>query len=228
MLNVENPRIKVFTNFIKDLATLSKCTDRGVAAIIINAEATQVYSIGINGGPKNGLDCLCTLGGKYSCVHAEANALAKCKTEDQHKIMLCTLSPCVTCASLIVNSGFDAVFYLDIYKDDKGLEILNKAGIRTISLKMNPYMPPSYTPPPIYQSPTIFPNGIPPVTVTSEVTVLSELDPAVKTFLDTGSINIPLVDELSYSIVKEYINKHNIKTQARVDNGNQIIKIWRI
>lgn len=268
MLNAENPRVKVFINFVRELATLSKCTDRGVAAIIINAEATQVYSIGINGGPKGGEDCLCVLGGKYSCIHAEANALAKCKTEDMHKVMICTLSPCVTCASLIANNGFDAVFYLEQYKDDKGLEILNRAGIRTISLKVNPFIPPGYTPPPVYQSPTIFPNGIPPVTVTCEVpdtldtaTILTgsslpfinqalpasamdglpvyakggvihdnpvELDPIVSQFLSNGSVNIPLADEFSFKILKDYINVHNIKTQARVDNGNQILKIWRV
>jgi deoxycytidylate deaminase len=98
-----NPRIRVFKRFVEDLATLSKCTDKHVAAIIIDKEATQVFSIGVNGGPKGGLDCLCTLGGKYTCAHAEANALAKCKMDCHGATMICTMSPCVTCATLIVN-----------------------------------------------------------------------------------------------------------------------------
>lgn len=124
-------RVAVFARFVDDLSRLSKCTDKGVAAIALNASGTQIYSIGINGGPKGGLDCLCTLGGKYSCIHAEAQCIAKCTTPDQEKVMICSLSPCVTCASLIVNSGFSAVYYLDAYKDSTGLEILRQSGIDT-------------------------------------------------------------------------------------------------
>lgn len=126
----KNPRIAVFVRFVEDLAKLSKCTDKGVAAIIIDDEASQVYSIGINGGPKHGRNCLCTLGGKYTCAHAEANALAKCTVDCHGKTMLCKLSPCVTCATLIVNAGISKVLYIDAYKDDTGLQILAEAGIR--------------------------------------------------------------------------------------------------
>ena len=122
-------RIEVFRDFVMNLATLSKCKDKGVAAIITDKDGTQVYSIGINGGPRHGLDCLCALGGKYTCVHAEANALAKCTVADPEKVFFCSLSPCVTCASLIVNSGASAVYYVDSYKDESGLEVLANAGI---------------------------------------------------------------------------------------------------
>jgi dCMP deaminase len=127
---LDQNRIAVFARFIRDLAKLSKCTDKGTAAIITNRDGSQIYSIGINGGPKHGMDCLCTLGGKYTCIHAEANALAKCTSTDMFKTAFCTLSPCVTCASLLVNSGVDYVYYLDAYKDDTGIKILQDAGIR--------------------------------------------------------------------------------------------------
>lgn len=130
-----NPRIQVFKRFVEDLATLSKCTDKHVAAIIIDKEATQVFSIGVNGGPKGGLDCLCTLGGKYTCAHAEANALAKCKQDCRGATMICTMSPCVTCATLIVNAGITQVYYINKYKDDMGLQILQQAGIRVECIK---------------------------------------------------------------------------------------------
>lgn len=112
-----------------NLAALSKCKDKGVAAIITDKDGTQVYSIGINGGPRHGVDCLCKLGGKYTCVHAEANALAKCTVADPQKVFFCSFSPCVTCAALIVNSGASAVYYVEQYKDDTGLQILQSAGI---------------------------------------------------------------------------------------------------
>ena len=135
MLVRNNPRIQVFKRFVEDLATLSKCTDKHIAAIIVDNEATQVYSIGINGGPKGGQDCLCTLGGKYTCAHAEANALAKCTADCHGKMMICMMSPCVTCATLIVNAGIASVYYINKYKDDTGLQILQQAGIRVGCIK---------------------------------------------------------------------------------------------
>jgi len=62
-------------------------------------------------------------------VHAEMNAIAKCKSDDNSKVMICTLSPCVMCATLIVNTRFDCVYYLKEWKDTAGLEILEQAGI---------------------------------------------------------------------------------------------------
>ena len=56
---------------------------------------------------------MCHMGEKYTCIHAEANALAKCISEDQDKVMICSLAPCVTCASLMANSGIRRVFYLE-------------------------------------------------------------------------------------------------------------------
>lgn len=122
-------RATAMMEFAIRLASQSKCTDCGVAAIITDKDMKQIYSIGINGGPAGGMDCLCTLGGKYTCIHAEINALIKCHTEDTHKIMFCTKSPCVTCAAAIVNSGFDVVYYFTPYKDDTGLNILRTTGI---------------------------------------------------------------------------------------------------
>lgn len=126
-------KVAVLARFVHDLAGLSKCTDKKVAAIITNSDMTQVYSIGINGGPKgpSQIECLCKLGGKYTCLHAEINALAKCTSTDTDKIMICTMSPCVTCAAAIVNSGFNQVLYLDEYRDTTGLDILRSAGIWT-------------------------------------------------------------------------------------------------
>jgi len=130
MLSIEHPRIKVFANFVEQLATLSKCTDKQIAAIIIDEEATQVYSIGVNGGPKGGTpECLCTLGGKYTCAHAEANALAKCTVDCNGKAMMCTMSPCIACATIIINSGIKQFFYIRPYHDNTGIELLKKAGV---------------------------------------------------------------------------------------------------
>lgn len=123
-------RLDVFLAFTKNLALLSKCEDKQTAAIIVDKSLSQVYSVGVNGGPKGGADCLCALhSSKYTCIHAECNAIAKCFSPDPKKTMICTYSPCVTCASLIANSGFDTVIFIEAYKDTTGLEILKTAGI---------------------------------------------------------------------------------------------------
>lgn len=128
-LTQNDRRTAVLARFTRDLATLSKCEDRHVAALITNADGTQIYSMGINGGPMGGVQCLCSLGEKYTCIHAEANALAKCTSLDENKVMFVTLSPCVTCAALIANSGVKHLFYIEDYKSDLGLNLLRAQGI---------------------------------------------------------------------------------------------------
>ena len=126
-----NRRRQVFANFVKDLAQLSKCEERKVAAVITDKDMTQVYSIGLNGGPKGLVDCMCKIDGKYGCVHAEINALVKCRSDAKDKIMFVTLSPCKQCAAAIINApgGFSAVYYLEEWKDTTGLKLLEAAGI---------------------------------------------------------------------------------------------------
>lgn len=124
-------RLQVFKNFVRDLSTLSKCSERHVAAIITDSQLSQVYSIGVNGGPKGLVDCMCKIDGKYGCVHAEINALVKCRSDSADKVMFVTLSPCKQCAAAIINApgGFSAVYYIDAWKDDSGIKLLKAAGI---------------------------------------------------------------------------------------------------
>ena len=128
---MSNERIKVFARFAADLAHLSKCEEKKVAAIITDKDLTQVYSIGINGGPKGLVDCMCNIGGKYGCVHAEINALVKCRSDAPNKVMFVTLSPCKQCATAIINApgGFSTVYFLERWKDTTGIDLLTNAGI---------------------------------------------------------------------------------------------------
>lgn len=127
----QQDRMEVFKDFTTNLATLSKCCERKVAAIITDKDLTQVYSIGLNGGPKGLVDCMCKIDGKYGCVHAEINALIKCMTNDPGKVMFVTLSPCKQCAAAIINApgGFSAVYYFEEWKDTTGIKLLKQAGI---------------------------------------------------------------------------------------------------
>lgn len=129
-------RVGVFKDFLLGLASLSKCQERKVAAVITDEQMTQVYSIGINGGPKGLADCMCSLPGKYGCVHAEINALIKCRSSEANKVMFLTLSPCITCAASIINTpgGFSKVYYVEQWKDDAGIKLLQAAGIQVIQI----------------------------------------------------------------------------------------------
>ena len=130
-----NRMLNIYTRFVMDLKEISKCTEGHVAAIAVSKDMQQVYSIGVNGGPRGGPDCLCGYdNSKYSCIHAEANCIAKCNTTDKEKVMICSYSPCVTCASLIINSGFSKVYYINEYKDTTGLDLLTAAGIQVSHL----------------------------------------------------------------------------------------------
>lgn len=127
----QQERIEVFKNFTSNLATLSKCSERKVAAIITDRDLTQIYSIGLNGGPKGLVDCMCKIDGKYGCIHAETNALIKCMTDEPGKVMFVTLSPCKQCAAAIINApgGFSSVYYINEWKDTTGIKLLRQAGI---------------------------------------------------------------------------------------------------
>lgn len=131
-----NKRIEVFKDFTCRLATLSKCAEKQVAAIITDKELSQVYSVGINGGPKGLADCMCIIEGKYGCIHAEINALIKDKSSDEGKVMFVTLSPCKQCAAAIINApgSFSTVYYVEDWKDDSGIKLLNAAGINVVKI----------------------------------------------------------------------------------------------
>jgi len=123
-------------NFCLQQAELSKCKDKKTAAILVRADMTQIYSIGVNGGPAGGIDCLCQDETqdkrKYSCVHAEQNCLVKAIARDaEPKIMICSKQPCAVCASLIINShnNITEVWFVDDYWDNTGKDILIEAGI---------------------------------------------------------------------------------------------------
>lgn len=128
-------RIDVFASFIKNLSYLSKCTDKQVAAILTDADLTQVYSIGINGGSKGGIDCICGIHSKYTCIHAEANALAKSTTTDKRLAMfIYPLYPCITCAAMMVNSNVKYVYLPNETKVNiDSRDILLLAGVEIIS-----------------------------------------------------------------------------------------------
>lgn len=103
-----------------------------MGAVITNKELTKVYAFGYNGGAAgepNGCDRP-EEPGNCGCLHAEVNALVKCQADDREKFMFLTLRPCITCAKLIINSGFWAVYYGEDYRlEDGAVELLERRGV---------------------------------------------------------------------------------------------------
>lgn len=70
-------------------------------------------------------------------VHAEANAVAYAARYGirlEGAEMYTTLSPCPSCAMLVINSGIVIVYSAQIYRDPAGVDLLRGAGIYTQSL----------------------------------------------------------------------------------------------
>ena len=72
-------------------------------------------------------------------IHAEANAIAfaaRAGISIEGATMYCSMSPCINCAKLIINSGIKELVYLEEYRDNSGIRLLQKANIKT---KLSPY-----------------------------------------------------------------------------------------
>ena len=127
------PRIpleEVYMRMAEELAKRSTCARNQVGSVITDAELTQVLGIGYNGNAR-GLPNRCdsTEPGRCGCIHSEANALIKAGAQTPGKVMFVTVSPCVMCAKMVVNSNVAKVFYRNAYRDPSGVEVLRSGGV---------------------------------------------------------------------------------------------------
>jgi len=75
---------------------------------------------------------------KASVVHAEANAIAFAAKEGistKNCTLYVTLSPCMNCSNLIIQSGIKKIIYFEEYRDNSGIEHLKKNGIKVKKFK---------------------------------------------------------------------------------------------
>ena len=118
---------RVFMNIAKEVATLSHCQRSKVGAVI--ELDGNVVSFGFNGTPKGMQNCCedetnTTL--PY-VIHAESNSIIKAaKTGHSTRggTLYVTLSPCLDCAKLILQSEIQRVVYLEEYRDRTGIDFL--------------------------------------------------------------------------------------------------------
>lgn len=114
-------------------AKLSHCKRRQVGAIMVKDR--MIISDGYNGTP-SGFENFCEDEQGYTkwyVLHAEANAILKVAGSTQScagATLYITMSPCKDCSKLIHQSGIKRVVYIEGYKDDSGLQFLQKAGVQ--------------------------------------------------------------------------------------------------
>ena len=119
----------VFMNIAKEIATLSHCTRSKVGAVI--ELHGNIVSFGFNGTPKGMPNC-CEDESNTTLpyvIHGESNAIIKAAKSGQSMrggTLYLTLSPCLDCCKLILQSEIKRVVYLEEYRDTTGIDFLKK------------------------------------------------------------------------------------------------------
>lgn len=128
---------KAYLRMAQEWGKLSYCERKQVGAIIVKDR--MIISDGYNGTP-TGFENFCEDEAGYTkwyVLHAEANAILKVAASTQScqgATLYITLSPCRECSKLIHQSGIKRVVYQVGYKDDSGLQFLQKAGVDVVHM----------------------------------------------------------------------------------------------
>ena len=70
---------------------------------------------------------------KPEVLHAETNAIAKLAKSTESGLgatMFVTHSPCLDCAKLVYQSGINTIYYRNSYRNEDGIQFLEKAGVK--------------------------------------------------------------------------------------------------
>lgn len=147
--------IDAFMDTATRFADLSSAKRLKVGAIIVKDD--RIISIGYNGMP-SGWDNNCedkiycddgewseqqlpkdanvwkryNIKSKPEVLHAETNAiakLAKCNESGLGATMFITHAPCLDCAKLIYQSGISSVLYRNSYRNNDGIDFLEKCKV---------------------------------------------------------------------------------------------------
>lgn len=123
---------KAYLRIAREWSKLSHCKRKQVGALIVKDR--MIISDGYNGTP-TGFENYCEDDEGYTkwyVLHAEANAILKVAGSTQSckdATLYITMSPCKECSKLIHQSGIKRLVYQIDYKDNSGLQFLEKAGV---------------------------------------------------------------------------------------------------
>ena len=133
-------------------STLSNARRKKVGCLIV--KDGTIIADGYNGTPRgfdNNCEILNETDNQQDCgehcsnqyitkpevLHAESNAITKLAKSTQSSdgaTMYVTISPCLDCSKLIIQSGIKRVLYKEFYRNDEGIKLLKKANIDIIEL----------------------------------------------------------------------------------------------
>ena len=133
-----------FMDIARVVATRANCSRRKVAAVIV--KDLRIISTGYNGTPRGVRNCFeggcarCAGDspsgenlGDCICSHAEENAITQAAYHGialRGSVLYSTLSPCLTCAKMIINAGVIEVVYDSEYQfGAQTRALLSEAGV---------------------------------------------------------------------------------------------------
>jgi dCMP deaminase len=123
-------------NLAKSLSDRSTCKRLKVGAVITSLDNTKIIAIGYNGsGRKSRHACIPTKAG--SCgdnIHAEMNCMINKFDHKGPTNIYLTHSPCIVCADILINVGIRNLFYIQKYRDTKGIDKLKKHGVKVTKM----------------------------------------------------------------------------------------------
>ncbi|MFA5701004.1 MAG: cytidine/deoxycytidylate deaminase family protein [Desulfuromonas sp.] len=133
-----------FMDIARLVASRSTCLRRHVGAVLVKDK--NILATGYNGTPRGIAHCdtrgclrekhQVPSGQRHELclgLHAEQNAIiqaAKHGTNISGATLYCTHAPCVICAKMLINSGIEAIVYLDGYPDELASNLLEESGLR--------------------------------------------------------------------------------------------------
>jgi len=129
---------KAYLKMALEWAKLSHCNRKQVGALIV--KDSMIISDGYNGTPTGFENCCEDEEGKtlWYVLHAEANAIMKVSKSTNNSdgaTLYITLSPCKECSKLVFQSGIKRVVFMKSYKDNSGIDFLEKAGVEVVQIK---------------------------------------------------------------------------------------------
>jgi dCMP deaminase len=139
--------VDAFMDTAERFAQLSSAVRLQVGAVVV--KDNRIISIGYNGMPSGWTnECEEELGHvlddsgnivetrtktKDEVIHAEANAIIKLARDGESgngSSLFCTHAPCIHCAKLIHGAGIEHVYFRESYRDELGIDFLEKCKIR--------------------------------------------------------------------------------------------------
>lgn len=127
----------IYMSLAEAMSKRSTCKRLQVGTVMVTTDFRKVLAVGYNGAAA-GLPHACNPDAPGACgdVHSEQNAIVNCDSPRYiEKYVFVTHSPCLMCATMLINLGnVLRVYYKIDYRDTTPLQLLGKAGISVIKM----------------------------------------------------------------------------------------------